>query len=279
MLRRISALSLEKAPHPWSKSNADDEGTVVPEIEWVAPSDLYVDDQYQRPITDKGRAIIRRVAGGRFSWRKFKPPVVSMNEEGKRIVLDGQHTATMALTRGIPLIPVVRVQTANVADQADAFVGQNKDRTVVTAFQEHKAMVKAEDATALLVERVCSEAGVKLCLTQKQHWMPNDSMALASIRKLAVKRGEAGALKVLRALTGAALAPISADHVKATDALLFGEEFKGTVAAEKITENLAGSLGVKNMEEAKMFAIRHRVRPWQGLVTTLYQASQRRRAG
>lgn len=276
-LRKIAAVELESAPPPWPPSGVDDDGLEAPTIEWGDPSSLYVDESYQRGIGAKGLSLIRRVAGGTFGWRKFKLPVVTVADGGERVCIDGQHTATMAVTRGIRSIPWLLVKTRGQADQADAFVGQNSDRTAVSTLQQHKALVAAGNPEALTVEQVCERAGVTLCGVQKTTWSINETIALASIRKIVNRRYAAGAGRVLRILAAAHLAPITADHIKAVEALLFNAEFKDAVKDERITEALQGAAGIKLMDEAKMFAARHRVRTWEGLVSVLYQAATKRR--
>jgi hypothetical protein len=277
-LRKIDAVALEVAPPAWPPSGVDDDGLEAPVIEWGDPTSLYVDETYQRTIGEKGLRLITRVSGGQWSWRKFKLPVVTIAPGGERVLLDGQHTATMAVTRGIRSIPWLLVKTRGQADQADAFVGQNSDRTAVSTLQQHKALVAAGNEEALTIEQVCQRAGVTLCGTQKAVWAENDTIALGSIRKIVNRRYAVGAGRVLRILVAAQLAPISADHIKAVEALLFNAEFKDAVKDERITEALQGASGIKLMDEAKVFAARHRVRTWEGLVSVLYQAATKRRA-
>lgn len=277
-LRKIEPINLERPPVAWPASGADDDGLDAPVIEWGDPASLYVDETYQRNVGEKGLNLIKRVSAGAWSWRKFKLPVVTITPTGERVIIDGQHTATMAVTRGIRSIPWLLVKTRGQADQADAFVGQNADRTAVSTLQQHKALVEAGNESAVDVQRVCDKAGVKLVLVPKSTWKANETIALAAIRKIVARRYPIGAGRILSILVQARLTPIGADHIKAVEALLFNSEFKDSVKDERIVDALSGANGVKLMDDAKMFAARHRVRTWEGLTSVLYQAASKRRA-
>lgn len=277
-MRRIEAIPL-KIPAAPIEGGFDDEGTPEPVVEWGDPADLWVDDAYQRPIGDKGLGLIRRVAGGKWNWRKFQMPTVTIGVDGRRLLIDGQHTATMALTRGIRRIPWLLVETVGQADQADSFVAQNMDRTAITTMNEHRARVAAGDPGAVEVERLCKASGVTLCLVQKTgKWAAGDTMALSAIRTMVVKRGSGPARKVLETCVAANLAPISRDHIRAVDALLNEDEFAGLVAPEKISSLLQGKVGAKIDADAGVFAGTHRVPKWKGLTSELFKASRRRAA-
>ena len=279
MLRKIEPLTERNfAAAAPLEGGYDDDGSGEPTIEWGDPCELHVDDRYQRPISDRGRKLIKEIAGGTFSWRKYCLPIVTINPDGAKVVVDGQHTLVAAATRGLKRVPWLLVPSVSLQDEADAFVGLNKSRTMITAMVEHRARLTAGDPEAQAVERVCRAAGVSLCLIQKSNgWKPGDSIALSAIRQLVRNRGQPGARRVLDPLVKAGLAPITADHVKAVEALLFAEEFKGLVFEDKIAPALTGAAGVTLTREAFLFAETHRVRKWKGLTTKLYHACGRRR--
>jgi hypothetical protein len=284
-LRQVTAADLPKGGNQHAapielEVGFDDDGSPEPVIEWGDPCSLYVDEDYQRTIGAKGLALVRRVGRGNFCWRKFKLPTVTINPKGQRVILDGQHTATMAATRGIRRIPWLLVQTFGIEDQADAFVGQNMNRTAITPQQEHAAKVVACDEFALLVASVMSATGVKLLPFNSGGiaYKPGETLALGTIKTLVNRRKEEGASRVLALLVKAGLAPITADHIKAVEALLFESEFTGTVRDDRVAEALTGPEGVACDSEAAMFAARHRVPKWKGLTTVLFQAATKRRA-
>ena len=100
---------------------ADLSGQPGPDFDIVAPTDLLVDDAYQRGISPKSEALIRRIVRT-WSWSKFKPPVCA-RVDGRLHVIDGQHTAIAAASHGgIQAIPVIVVAIPEMADRARAFV-------------------------------------------------------------------------------------------------------------------------------------------------------------
>jgi hypothetical protein len=78
--------------------------------------------------------MIREIVRG-WDWKKFKPPVaveVSTGESSAGlVVINGQHTAIAAVTRGIPRIPVLIVEAASLGS------GQGFPRPQHHAGQRH----------------------------------------------------------------------------------------------------------------------------------------------
>lgn len=278
MLRKIERVDLDGENVYWSGVGVDDDGMHEPTVEWGDPADLWVDEAYQREIRGTGLALIKRIAKNGWSWRKFKLPVVTVDGEGRRVVIDGQHTATAATSRGIKRMPWLLVKTVGMADQAEAFVGQNKDRTAVSKIQQHKALAASGDEVALTIDQVLGRAGVRLLphINKEIGCKPGDTIALAAISTLINRRFAAGAGRVLRILRAAELAPITANHIKAVEALLFGDDFKGVIDEEKLTAALSGRAGAELELAGNMWAAQYRVSAWKGLVTKLFQVSRGR---
>lgn len=225
------------------------------------------------------------------AWRKFKPPIVTEIEienpdhevyDGglsngepetvkRLVVIDGQHTAIMAVSRGFTSIPWLRIKTAGVGSQAEAFIGQNKDRTAISAMHEYVAALAAGQEWALDVQNVLNRSGAKLIMWNKPTFEAGETLALGTIKTLINRRSVPSATKALRICTQAGLAPISADHLKAVEQLLFADEFKGVVKEDKLTFLLTGALGVKLAADAATFAATHRVPKWKGLTSVLWQ--------
>ncbi len=66
----------------------------MPRLEWGDPTTLWVDETYQRNISERLVKLIRKIVA-EFAWRRFSPPKV-VPVDGRRHVLDGQHTAIAA---------------------------------------------------------------------------------------------------------------------------------------------------------------------------------------
>lgn len=172
----------------------------APEMRWVAPTSLLVDESYQRD--HMGRRSIRLIADlvSGFAWRKMKPPIVVVVGADLHCV-DGQHTAVAAATLGIKKIPVFVVDAPTVQDRADAFVAHNRDRIVMGIFDLYRARLAGGDPDALDADKVCQRAGVRLRNIQPgSKVMIGDTTCVGTIIRLVKRRGAVKARQVLEAL-------------------------------------------------------------------------------
>src|SRR4051794_24268937 len=76
-----------------------------PSLRWVAPTDLLVDATYQRDLSERSIRLIRKMIES-FSWNRMKPPIVVQVGPTSLHIVDGQHTAIVAASIGIPEIPI-----------------------------------------------------------------------------------------------------------------------------------------------------------------------------
>lgn len=60
----------------------------VPEIRWVRPEVLLVDEKYQRDLSERSIKLIRRIVSD-WDWASFTPPK-AVEVDGKLHVTDGQ---------------------------------------------------------------------------------------------------------------------------------------------------------------------------------------------
>lgn len=203
-----------------------------PEVRWVSPAALWVDDRYQRGITARSAKLVHKIVDG-WDWAKFKPPVVvEVFRESKADpapllvpslhVIDGQHTATAAHTRGIPAIPVLVVRAPADADRAASFVAHNTARTLLTPGQVHHAKVAAGDPESLDVERACQRAGVTvLRFGSGAASGPNQTLAINALHTILNARYVAGLNRVLAVCADARLTPLRLEHLRGVDLALF----------------------------------------------------------
>ncbi len=176
-------------------------GEIGPDFDIVAPTELLVDETYQRNLSPKSVDLIRRIVAG-WSWSKFKPPICT-RVDGALHVIDGQHTAIGAASHGgIPVIPVVVVPVPEVAGRAAAFVSHAKDRLQATALQVHRAALVAGDDEAVTLDAVCRRAGVELLpfAPSDGRYAARQTVAVVGLRRLIAKRGAMRARQVLEAL-------------------------------------------------------------------------------
>lgn len=236
--------------------------TDEPLLEWMAPSDLLVERAYQRDLSPKSLALIKRIVEG-WDWRRFKPPVVAWTERGFEII-DGQHTAFAAVTRGIARIPVLVVDAAALDDRAAAFVGHNLDRVAITPVQMHRAKLAAGDEDAQTVQQVLDRAGAILVVSYYggREWKPGETVAVSTIDQLAKRRGAMKARQVVEVLVKAEAAPITAAGLKAVDMLMHRPDF-ADIDLEHLPSTIANLGDIE--DEAKLDAKTHCIPAWQAL--------------
>lgn len=253
-LRPVKAIDLAETLSPIP--------TAPPLMEWMAPSDLLVEAAYQRDLSPKSVDLIKRIAE-RWDWRRFKPPIVAWTERGFEII-DGQHTAIGAATRGIHTIPVLVVEATDLTDRASAFVGHNQDRLAITPVQMHQAKLAAGDEDALTAQQVIDRAGAKLVVGAygARGWKPGETVAITTIDQLAKKRGAMHARRVIEVLVKAFAAPVSAAGIKAVDMLMFRPEF-ADVDIEHLPAAIISAGDIDG--EAKLDAKTHGITAWEAM--------------
>lgn len=219
--------------------------------------------------------LIRKIVAG-WDWSAYKPPVV-VSVDGGFHVLDGQHTAIAAASHGgIQQIPVLVVQAVSEMDRARAFVAHNRDRIAMTSQALHHAMVAAGDEDAVTIEQVCSRAGVRVLRSPPWNgaYAAGDTLAIGAIGLLCRKRHAMGARKVLDVLAAARLAPITADHIKAVESLIFDQDNDG-INLDKIAAQLL-SAPVEIMREAEQLAAAKSWQRWRALAIVLSRNNRKR---
>ncbi len=250
--------------------------TGKPELTWISPAELVVDETYQRDLSDRSIKLIRRIVEN-WDWRRFKPPIVTWTDEGLEVI-DGQHSATAAVCHpGIDVIPVVVVDAAEREERASAFIGHNLDRIAVTAAQMQVAAVAAGDKDALAVESACRLANVRLLRMppSRSEYQPGETIAASQIGQLVKKQGIDKAAEILTVLALARFAPIQASHIKAVEHILTDEETP--TKPEDLTRAVMALGSGPAEKEAKVFAGTHNVPLWRGLVAVWVQAVKKKR--
>lgn len=251
--------------------------TKTPEVTWIDPSDLLVDESYQRGIGEKGVRLIRKIVE-HFDWRKFKPPTAVWTDDGLE-VLDGQHSAIAAASHpGVGTIPVVIVEASDVKDRASAFIGINRDRLNVTMMQIHAAGIVSGDQAAMQIEAVCQSAGVRILKTSPSNgeYQPRDTVAVRAIGELIRRRGPVVASDIMKAVAGADLAPVTAAAIKAADFLTHDKEHAETFDPRELTKAIV-ALGAQADKDAGVFAAEHCVPKWRGLAAVWFKKTRKRR--
>jgi hypothetical protein len=218
-------------PLPFPKTKRSDVTDDLPKFRTIDPKQLLVEPGYQRNLSERSMRLIARMIE-HWDWSSMKPPVCATQEDGKLVVIDGQHTAIAAASHGrIPTIPIIVVKTSNLRDRAQAFVRHNVDRVQLTHVQIHHALVAAGDEVALAVSEACRKAGVIVRRSNPScgAWGRNETVAIGSLMQVATRKGVTGLGRVLKILTNARRTPIAALEVRAVAEVLFNAELRGKV--------------------------------------------------
>jgi hypothetical protein len=188
-----------------------------PSLQWVAPTSLLIDGTYQRDLSERSVRLIRRMIEN-FAWNRMKPPIVVKVGAASLHIVDGQHTAIVAATLGIPQIPVFIVKADSVDERARAFVGHNSDRVAVSPFDIYRALLASGDPDAVDVDNVCKRAGVRIrTISPSSAIAEGDTACCGLIRHLVKRRGVIPARKTLQALVKAKRAPIGGADILAAE--------------------------------------------------------------
>lgn len=253
--------------------------TAMPELRFVNPRDLYVDETYQRGLSERSVKLIRKIVS-EWSWTAFKPPVC-VDVDGRLDVIDGQHTAIGAVTHGgIDLLPILVVQAASHETRASAFVRHNRDRIQVTATQLHNAMVAAGDEDAVTISQVCERADIVILRNPPQmaKFKPGETLAVSTIKSLVNRRHAAGARKVLDVCRATNAAPVPAHMIKAVERLLFEKEYQSEIDAERIAL-VIGAKGESLEAEAQRFSAERKVAFWRAYASVIFMNRRKPRNG
>jgi hypothetical protein len=186
-----------------------------PVLKWLPPTELLVDSTYQRDLSERSMRLIRKLAAA-FSWNRMKP-IIGVQVGATSIhVVDGQHSAIVAASIGVPQVPVYLVEAESVVDRARAFVGHNNDRIKVSPFDIYRALVAAGDPDALDVANVCRRAGVRIRnISPSSSIAEGDTAAVGVIQSLVKRCGVIRSRKILQCLVRAQRAPITAAEILA----------------------------------------------------------------
>lgn len=194
-----------------------------PSLKWVAPTDLLVDATYQRDLSERSIRLIRRMIEN-FAWNRLKPPIVVQAGPSSLHIVDGQHTAIVAATLGIPQIPIFVVKADSIDERARAFVGHNSDRIIVSPFDIFRALLASGDPDAVDVDNVCKLAGVRIrVISPSSAIAEGDTAAVGLIRAMVKRRGVIPARKVLQCLVKAKRAPLTGAEILAAERIVCDE--------------------------------------------------------
>src|SRR5689334_15390291 len=100
-------------PIPLIGLELEDIPSSPPDFDWADPQTLLVEAEYQRDLSRRSIELIRKIAG-QFDWLHTKPPVCARGAGGRLCLVDGQHTAIAAASRGLKKIPIMIIDAPEV---------------------------------------------------------------------------------------------------------------------------------------------------------------------
>jgi hypothetical protein len=132
------------------------------EYRLIHKRDLNIDPDYQRGEARPGK--IRKIAA-EFKWSQFGALDVIQRPDGKYFLYDGGHRHGAAFYRDdVEMLPCIvhRLedvpQARHAAEEAKEFLAKNTNTTPVASLDRYRAMLKAGDEEAQIVEQVLLES-------------------------------------------------------------------------------------------------------------------------
>jgi hypothetical protein len=194
----VSLRAVGITPPPPPKPRYKDEGRYAPtkgmppSIENRHPSELRIDDSYQRSIdTGPSQSLIERIARG-WDWRMCLPLVVSKRDDGSLYVIDGQHRLAAAQRRGdIPFLPCCVGVYGSVADEAAMFVAMNRARRQMNRLDDFHAAQAGNDPDATAIAALVTGVGFTVSRkTGSASWVPGEVAFTSAIQAVRRKHGD-----------------------------------------------------------------------------------------
>lgn len=241
-LRRVHPLKLTNVKPMIVPANRE------PECRMVAPTDLLIEESYQRGLSGKSLKLIRKIVAG-WDWAKFKPPVCA-EDEGGLFVIDGQHTAIAAASHpSILRIPVMVVSRDRIEDRAEAFVSQNTERVVMSPLQIFHAEVVANDKAAIeiLKSAIRNGANIPRSIPVKGKSQPGDLVSVSAVRRVYSADGIDKLDRVIKIAVASGVHPINSTLIYALQYIVKGGPFED--AQQAADEDIARAIAaISNLE-------------------------------
>lgn len=256
MTSAVSMSSLRKiAPLKDTQGRVVPGGLIEPRPTFcsVAPTSLLVDETYQRSLSERSERMIREIVRD-WSWASYKAPVC-VETANDLVIIDGQHTAIAAATRGIGFIPVLVVAADSIEEQAKAFLGQNTRRLNVTKMQIFQAAVAAGDEDACTAKQVCERASVKILMSPRDVYSARETLAVTAVVSLAKRQGAMVARQIIEAVADAGVEPIKAIHLRAAELVMRDHSYASDrMSYPELTATIAHHRNREDFETSRLAA-------------------------
>jgi hypothetical protein len=223
--RPIAGIKLPSHPTPREVS------MTPPEVRLIYPTELRVEPSYQRDLSGKAVALIRKIAA-EWDWAKFKPPVCAETADGL-FVIDGQHTAIAAASHPKSFkIPVMIVSADLVEKRADSFVSHNRDRINMTPFQilHAEAVAGGSEAKTLLEVAAQMGASIPRQAPRKSDAKPGEIVCVSEMRTILRVHGPGDLARIIRIAVLASCAPVTTTIARSLRSIVAAPPFRATAA-------------------------------------------------
>lgn len=187
-------------PHSMAKAEPSKEPGPLPELKWISKHLIDIDDRYQREVGTRGGHHVNDILRD-FKWRYFQTLTVTPNKD-RYFAIDGQHRWLAAMKHpDVDKVPCCVIEEIDFSAAASVFEALNGKRLGITNLVRFHVQLAAGDKTAMRLDYLCGEAGVRILKTQPQGFLPPLTLiAIGTLRKL-LFRGDAVIIKALSAIS------------------------------------------------------------------------------
>ena len=251
--------------------NMDAIANSPPEFAWVHIDNLYVNESYQRELSQRSLRQIRKIAQF-WDWAKVKSLSLAPSEAGGYEIIDGQHTAIAAATRGdIPALPCLIQYGLSRADKAESFVGINTQKLQVTPQQVFWARVAAGDDDAIDLRDVVDASGGRILRypPAQGRFQVGDIMALKALEVVFNHGGKAWVRRVVEICVAANMAPIRELFFPTLATLLWTGERAGRISDERLINVIRLHTQEGLIGDAQTLRSRQKMSPREALLTVI----------
>lgn len=220
------------------------------------PNQIAIDPEFQRTITERGKRLIWEMVR-QWDWSAFVAPAIYFDKKRQiEVAYDGQHTLIAAQTRtDITSLPCDLHESLEAAKDAAASFGvRNYRRIPPTTFQRFRTALVAQESWATRLIEIAKEVGFTIALHPGKETV-DEVQSIATLRYLLEKHGTQVLTKIMKVLTGVAIAPIREAHLKALEMLMFDPSYAKLVNFNNLRSVLRGLNNNLMMREMQSEAI------------------------
>lgn len=173
------------------------------QLEMIKVSDINVDRDYQRPLSDKK---LREICES-FNAKSFGAILVSRRSDGSIWTYDGQHRKE-AITRlfgGDAEVPCIVLEGLSREEEAKAFVDIQTKRGAPQAIHRFRAELFAGAPHAHAIKRIIEDMGFSIveAHTRNSAHHSTETVAVSALERVYKAGGEEGLVRVLSIISDA----------------------------------------------------------------------------